>query len=390
MKFIERLFSTNGFMPHGCCYSWNPDVISLHVISDGLIALAYYSIPMTLVYFVCKRKDLAFNWMFICFAIFIVSCGTTHLMEIFNIWHPTYWLSGIIKAITAFASIVTAILLIRLVPLALSLPSPEQLRKSNEELQREMRERALATEKITSLNAELVKQTTRLEAANKELETFGYSVSHDLRAPLRHIEGYVDLLRGEISSLSEKGGQYLKVISDSAKQMGVLIDGLLAFSRMGRAALNPCWIETDALVAQAREELSRDAAGRSIEWKIEALPKVYADKTLFKQVWVNLLDNAIKYTRNRDKAVISIGCKEAGDEFEFFVKDNGAGFDMQYAAKLFGIFQRLHFKEEFEGTGIGLANIQRIIARHGGRTRAEGEVNVGATFYFTLPKASPK
>jgi len=390
MKFIERLFSTNGFMPHGCCYSWNPDVISLHVISDGLIALAYYSIPMTLVYFVCKRKDLAFNWMFICFAIFIVSCGTTHLMEIFNIWHPTYWLSGIIKAITAFASIVTAILLIRLVPLALSLPSPEQLRKSNEELQREMRERALATEKITALNAELVKQTTRLEAANKELETFGYSVSHDLRAPLRHIEGYVDLLRGEISSLSEKGGQYLKVISDSAKQMGVLIDGLLAFSRMGRAALNPCWIETDALVAQAREELSRDAAGRSIEWKIEALPKVYADKTLFKQVWVNLLDNAIKYTRNRDKAVISIGCKEAGDEFEFFVKDNGAGFDMQYAAKLFGIFQRLHFKEEFEGTGIGLANIQRIIARHGGRTRAEGEVNVGATFYFTLPKASPK
>jgi len=259
------------------------------------------------------------------------------------------------------------------------------------ELERNLlREQVLVNEKITSLNAELVKQTTRLEAANKELETFGYSVSHDLRAPLRHIEGYVDLLRGEISSLSEKGGQYLKVISDSAKQMGVLIDGLLAFSRMGRAALNPCWIETDALVAQAREELSRDAAGRSIEWKIETLPKVYADKTLFKQVWVNLLDNAIKYTRNRDKAVISIGCKEAGDEFEFFVKDNGAGFDMQYAAKLFGIFQRLHFKEEFEGTGIGLANIQRIIARHGGRTRAEGEVNVGATFYFTLPKASPK
>jgi signal transduction histidine kinase len=388
MEFIERLFSTYGFMPHGCCYSWNPAVIWLHVISDGLITLAYYSIPLTLIYFVRKRKDLMFDWMFICFAVFIVSCGTTHLMEILNIWHPTYWLSGVIKAITAIASIATAILLIRLVPKALALPSPEQLRKSNEALQQEMRERALATEKITLLNTELVKQTARLEAANKDLESFGYSVSHDLRAPLRHIDGYVDMLRGESSSLNETAGRYLKVISNSAKQMGVLIEGLLAFSRMGRAALKPDWIEADALVAQVREELSRDAEGRIIEWKIEALPKVYADKTLFKQVWMNLLDNAIKYTRHRDKATISIGCREAGDEFEFFVKDNGAGFDMRYADKLFGVFQRLHSKEEFEGTGVGLANVHRIIARHGGRTWAEGEANVGATFYFTLPKSS--
>jgi len=389
MDFIDRLFSTDGFMPHGCCYSWNPSVIWLHVISDGLIALSYYSIPLTLVYFVRKRNDLKFDWMFICFAVFIVACGTTHLMEILNIWHPTYWLSGIIKAITALASVATAILLIRLVPKALALPSPEQLRKSNEALQQEMRERALATEKITSLNAELVKQTARLETTNKELESFGYSVSHDLRAPLRHIDGYLDLLRGEKFSLNETAGRYLKVISDSAKQMGVLIEGLLEFSRMGRAALKPRWIETDAMVAEVREELSRDAEGRSIEWKIEVLPKVYADKTLLKQVWMNLLGNAIKYTRHCDKATISIGCRQAGDEFEFFVKDNGAGFDMRYADKLFGVFQRLHSKEEFEGTGIGLANVLRIVARHGGRTWAEGEVNSGATFYFTLPKASP-
>ena len=149
------------------------------------------------------------------------------------------------------------------------------------------------------------------------------------------------------------------------------------------------WIDTATLVAQVREELFPDAQGRTIDWKIGALPRVYADKPLFKQVWMNLLDNAIKYTRNRDQAEISVGCREDKNEFEFYVKDNGAGFDMQYADKLFGIFQRLHFKEEFEGTGIGLANVQRIIARHGGRTWAQGEVNVGATFYFTLPKINP-
>jgi hypothetical protein len=150
MGFLERLFSTDGFMPHGMCYEWNPAVITLHVVSDAIIALAYYSIPLTLIYFVRKRKDLAFDWMFVCFAVFIVACGTTHVMEILNIWHPTYWLSGIIKAITALVSIVTAVLLIRLVPQALALPSPAQLRKSNENLQREIEERKKSLEKIES------------------------------------------------------------------------------------------------------------------------------------------------------------------------------------------------------------------------------------------------
>jgi signal transduction histidine kinase len=389
MDFIQRLFSTDGFMPHGMCYDWNPAVIWLHVVSDGLIAFAYYSIPLTLLYFVRKRKDLAFDWMFVSFAVFIIACGTTHLMEVLNIWHPTYWLSGIIKAITATTSIVTAILLVRVVPKALALPSPEQLRKSNEALQREIHERMQAAEKIEALNQELLLQTARIEAANKELEAFGYSVSHDLRAPLRHIDGYVDLLREKSTALGEDGKRYMNVISDSAKQMGMLIDNLLAFSRMGRSALHPEWTNTADLVAKVREELSPDTRGRIIEWKIEALPRVHVDKTLFKQVWMNLLGNAIKYTRNRDKTEISIGCKESQNEFEFYVKDNGAGFDMQYADKLFGIFQRLHFKEEFEGNGIGLANVQRIVARHGGRAWGQGEINVGATFYFTLPKADP-
>ena len=386
MDFLRNIFSTDGFMPHGMCYDWNTSVIWLHVISDGLITLAYYSIPLTLIYFVRKRKDLVFHWIFVCFAVFIVACGTTHAMEILNIWHPTYWLSGIIKAITALTSVVTAILLVQLVPRALSLRGPEEWRRINEDLQQEISDRKMAASKIVGLNDELVTQATKLEVANKELETFAYSVSHDLRAPLRHIDGYIDLLREEVPTIPNGGERYLSVIAESSKQMGLLIDNLLAFSRMARADLSRQWVETSALVDQVRSELAIEMKNRKIAWRIGNLPRVYADPTLLKQVWMNLIGNAVKYSRLRDQAEISIDCVERADEFEFSVKDNGAGFDMQYVDKLFGVFQRLHFKEEFEGTGIGLANVRRIVSRHGGKTWAEGKVGVGATFFFTLPK----
>jgi signal transduction histidine kinase len=387
MGWLERLFSTSDFAPHGMCYAWNSTLITLHVTSDALIAFAYYSIPLTLVYFVRKRKDLAFDWMFVCFAIFIVACGTTHLMEILNIWKPTYWISGILKAFTALVSVATAILLIRLIPQALALPSPDQLRKSNAALQKEMSERLEASRKVESLNHELVEHANKVQAANKELESFAYSVSHDLRAPLRHVDGYVNMLMEEAPALSEQNRRYMTKISDSARQMGVLIDNLLAFSGMGRATLQPAWVETSAVVAESREELGPEAKGRSIEWQVDPLPKVYVDRSLFKQVWMNLLGNALKYTRQREQAVIAVRCKENADSYEFSVKDNGAGFDMQYVGKLFGIFQRLHLKEQFEGTGIGLANVRRIVSRHGGNTWAEGELGNGATFFFTLPKS---
>jgi signal transduction histidine kinase len=390
MGWLERLFSTEGFMPHRMCYNDNGWVIALHVISDALIALAYYSIPLTLVYFVRKRKDLAFDWMFVCFAVFIVACGTTHLMEILNIWTPTYWLSGLIKAITAVVSLATAFLLIRLVPQALALPSPEQLRKSNAALQSEIRERMEAVRKVESLNRELVERTNKIQSVNKELESFAYSVSHDLRAPLRHIDGYVNLILEDPPAFTEDDRRYMAKISDSARQMGLLIDNLLAFSGMGRATLQPAWIDTDALVKEAREELALEAKGRTIDWQVDPLPKVYVDRSLFKQVWMNLLGNALKYTRKREPAVIAVRCKDAGEHYEFSVQDNGAGFDMQYVGKLFGIFQRLHLKDEFEGTGIGLANVRRIISRHGGNTWAEGALGQGATFFFTLPKNPPE
>jgi len=245
--------------------------------------------------------------------------------------------------------------------------------------------RPLAT-KLMDAEMHARSRTAEVEAANRELEAFSYSVSHDLRAPLRHITGFAEMLAGECSSaLSAAGLRYLGVISDSVKQMGRLIDDLLLFSQMGRVEMRQIRVSMAELVKQVLQELAGDANGRNIEWDIQSLPDVRGDFSMLKQVWANLLSNAIKYTRPRDLARIEIGSRRESGELEFHVRDNGAGFDMKYAEKLFGVFQRLHRAEEFEGTGIGLANVRRIVARHGGRTWAQAKVDEGATFYFTLP-----
>jgi PAS domain S-box-containing protein len=228
----------------------------------------------------------------------------------------------------------------------------------------------------------------QLRAANKELESFSYSVSHDLRAPLRHISGFVDLLKKQIGGKEDaKSGRYLEIISGAARQMGNLIDDLLIFSRMSRAELHYSKLAQSSLIHETQERLQTEMNGRAINWKISELPEVEADPSMMLQVWLNLIGNAVKYTRTRNPAEIEIGCQEGGEgEYIFFVRDNGVGFDEQYSAKLFGVFQRLHRADEFEGTGIGLANVRRIISRHGGRTWAEGKVGRGATFYFSLNK----
>ncbi|WP_033727442.1 ATP-binding protein [Pseudomonas cremoricolorata] len=233
---------------------------------------------------------------------------------------------------------------------------------------------------------ELAQLAGELKRSNKELEAFSYSVSHDLRAPLRHIAGYSELL-GEIEgqNLSERGQRFLQHIEEAAHFAGTLVDNLLNFSQMGRSALRMSDVDLNALIDTILAESAPDYAGRDIVWQVEQLPKVIADPAFINLVLQNLISNAIKYTRGRQPARIEIGAREHADEVEIYVRDNGVGFDMAYTNKLFGVFQRLHRMEDFEGTGIGLASVRRIIERHEGRVWAEGEIDQGATFHFALP-----
>jgi PAS domain S-box-containing protein len=252
---------------------------------------------------------------------------------------------------------------------------------------RDITEQKESRENIVRLNEDLRSHAAQLETANKELEAFSYSVSHDLRAPVRHIDGFVKMLaKHSGGSFDEQGRRYLEIIADAAHQMGSLIDDLLLFSRMSRADLHPAGVAHNSLVDEAISSLQTETSGRNIRWQIASLPLAQGDPAMLRQVWINLIANAVKYSRPRDPAEIEIGGRDAGDgETIFFVRDNGVGFDMQYVDKLFGVFQRLHRAEEFEGTGIGLANVRRIVSRHGGRTWAESKPNEGSTFYFSLP-----
>jgi PAS domain S-box-containing protein len=634
MEILRKLFGSEGFMPHGMCYLWNTRLIYLHVISDSLIALSYFAIPVILLWFVRKRRNVPFRWMFGLFGLFIVACGTTHLMEVWNLWHGDYWLSGIIKAITAAASVATAILLVRVVPKAIELPdlsdrveakaalnqevlkrldieidlgtsggnyreqaelldithdavfvrnlrseivhwnrSAEKLygwskleargqiahdflqtvfpkplseidaevfqkgywegelvhrrrdgstiivsscwglRKDNggrpicilesnhdvtqrkEEEQkfrnllesapdamvivdrdglvqiinaqterlfgysreeligkpvellmpqrfhaqhvghrdrysesprpremgvglelsgrrkdgtefpieislspfktqggtfissaiRNVSDRRHAEEEIRKLNSVLRDRVAELNAVNKELESFSYSVSHDLRAPLRHIDGFARILKEEYAGeLSQDGVRYLDRVLDAANHMGHLVDDLLNLARIGRREIARQRVQLEDVVREAIAELPPETPERNIEWLIEPLAYAECDPGLMKLAFSNLLSNSAKFTRTREHAVIEVGECESRGAPAYFVRDNGVGFDPRYADKLFGVFQRLHRQEDFEGTGIGLATVQRIIRRHGGEIWAESHPDCGATFFFTL------
>ena len=245
-------------------------------------------------------------------------------------------------------------------------------------------------ERISNLNLELESRAQKLTESNKELEAFTYSVSHDLRAPLRHIDGFSKMLvEAYGQQLDEEGREYLTLIRDSTREMGQLVDDLLGLARVGRTNLTLQLTGLDSIVEGVVSDLKRANNERALEWKIEKLPFVECDAGLMRQVFTNFLSNAVKFTRPRERAIIHVGTTKQAGNSVIFVRDNGVGFNIKHAEKLFGVFQRLHRQEDFEGTGVGLATVQRIIQKHGGRVWAEAAVDQGATFYFTIGSAPP-
>ena len=256
------------------------------------------------------------------------------------------------------------------------------LETSNDITARKARE-----EEIQGLNYDLAQRSIALEASNKELEAFAYSISHDLRAPLRHIAGFAELLRkNAAASLNEKSQRYLTMILEAAIRMGSLIDDLLAFSRISRAEAQKSLVDLSQIVKEVVADVRQDTKERAIIWKIDPLPACYGDRSMLRLAFVNLISNAVKFTSTRPQAEIEIGCTDQDrHDAALFIRDNGVGFDMKHSNKLFGVFQRLHAQDAFEGTGIGLATVQRIVHRHGGRVWAESTLDGGATFYVSLP-----
>ncbi len=414
MDLFYNFFSEN-FIPHGHCYLWKPELVSLHILSDVIIALSYYSIPLTLVYFVRKRKDIPFKNIFLLFGAFIISCGTTHIVEVWTLWHPVYWLSGAIKAFTAIISFYTALTIIPLVPLALALASPAQLEAANKALQEENIERKRVEQELREYKErleELVKQRTtelakaneqlqqeiiqrqhsqdkmaqllkKVESANKELNDFAYVVSHDLKAPLRGIGSLSEwLLADYADKFDEQGREFVNLLMNRVQKMQNLIDGILQYSRVGRLQEESRQVNLNKVVADVIDLLS---PSENIQIEIaNKLPIVYCEKTRIEQVFQNLLSNAIKFI-DKSQGKILIDCTEDNDYWYFSVADNGLGIEKQYFEIIFQIFQKLSSNKD-DSTGIGLALVKKIVEMYDGKVWVESEVGQGSTFFFTLKK----
>jgi signal transduction histidine kinase len=435
--FFTSILDTQSWPARWNCGIWSPFHGWLYIVSDIIIWISYFMIPLILGFFVYKKKQepIPFKMVVFLFIAFILACGLTHLVDAAIFWWPVYKLSALVRMVTATVSLGTVFALINITPRVLELKSPEvlegmvkertaELHELNLRLQKEIKNRQEAEERLRQLNKELEekskgltkineqlllreselkkseeqirelnidleikveRRTQELDATNKELEAFTYSVSHDVRAPLRSISGFTKILRQEYGHvLDAEGLRLLGIVQKNGKKMGNLIDDLLAFSRLGRKDIQKTKIDMHALMLDSWSELKK-STDHTAEIKLNELHPALADASLVQQVVINLLSNAVKYSSKKINPVIEVKSERKDNEIIYSVMDNGVGFDMQYYAKLFGVFQRLHSSTDFEGTGVGLAIVHRIITKHGGRVWAEGKLNEGAAFHFSLP-----
>jgi signal transduction histidine kinase len=350
--------SADQLLPTGVTYDWSPSLIWLHAIPDLVIAATCFAVPFLLAYIARRRRDLKIDWLLIAFGLGVVATGIMHLLEAWNIWHTAYWLQAVAKILAAASLVPTALLLWRYLPDILSLPSQRQLREANESLAR----------------------------ANRELEAFTASVSHDLRSPLTTIAGQAGLLELSLgTSATEEQRRRLQRIQGSVKQMSDLIEALLVLSRISRHTLRREIVDVSAIAEAVIADLRQKEPARQVDVVIQSGMSVHGDRRLISDLIMNLVANAWKFTSKVANARIEIGQDVHGSMSTLYVRDNGAGFDMAHAKKLFQPFQRLHAPTEFEGSGIGLATVARIVDRHGGRIWADSKTNQGAVFYCTLP-----
>ncbi len=359
----------------------------LHNTSDVLIGLAYFAIPVLLLYFLSKRKDLPFPRMFALFGLFILLCGSTHVLEAYTTVEPVYRLSGFFKVMTAAVSILTAIQLAPLIPKAMALRSPDELEKLNVKLQGEVKERVEAESALARHSAELRTANKNLARSNEELEQYAYLVSHDLQEPLRTLTSYATLLReGHGDALDEDGTFFVEQLVGASTRMHTLIQELLAYARLANEGPQHERISLAALVEEARGNLAPAIEESGAEISHGDLPRIFADRAQMLQLLQNLLGNALKYRASDHAPRIEIVAEEDDGEVRFGVRDDGIGIDEKDQDKIFRLFRRLHSQDTYEGTGVGLAFCRRLVEQHDGRIWVESRPGAGSTFWVALPR----
>jgi signal transduction histidine kinase len=423
LEFLKKLFDAD-FMPHGHCYFWLPEIVWLHVTSDILIALAYYSIPASLLYLASRRKDLNYKWMFMLFSAFILACGTTHILEVWTLWNPMYRLSGMVKLLTAAVSVATAALLVPLIPKALALPSPAQLREANQNLIAEIAERQKIEQQLVeakdNLEKQVAKRTAELsksnallrqevaerkraeielkmskeyaEAASRTKSEFLANMSHELRTPMNAIIGFSEILEDQLfGELNKRQTTYVGNIVRSGAHLLKLINDILDLSKVeaGRMELDLQSIDVPAFVAEVTPTIEGLSAQKSQELTIDIepdLPPMTADLHKLEQILLNLLSNAIKYTP--EQGGVRINAHKLWDAIAISVSDTGVGINPEDQGRIFNLFEQVDssYARHHEGTGLGLALTRELVELHGGKIWVEsGGEGKGSTFTFWIP-----